>query len=410
MREKMERREFVRGCAAAAASAAFAFPRPLPARTQGRSSNACRAYVADLQKRIPDLMRAGGVPGASVALISNGEVIWSQGFGVRDAKTGAPADARTVFEVGALSRLVSACAVLSLSKAGKLGLDENLCRYLPPDYVRANYFVNYLTARQLFTDPHHLLGSVPGKTPCGGKEGAPLPSGYTYVKGFTYLEAVVERVTGQPFPAFVRASVLEPFGMFDSSFAWQKSYAETAGSGHSGGAVTMTLRRRYALWPAGKQASFDKKYSDLKIPAAAGGLYTTANDLARFVVGLMQRYRRAGARSLTDFLKAPDPAANKKAGDPMGKKAGDPAAKSATKTPERPPSRDGDEDDWNFIWRAQKAQPNDLFRMEGNPGPFHGLAAVREKSGVVVLANGGGGGKLFDELTRPLRDSLSPPC
>jgi CubicO group peptidase (beta-lactamase class C family) len=204
----------------------------------------CKAYVADLQRRIPELMKNAGVPGAAVAVISNGSVLWAQGFGVRSIVTRAPVEPETVFEVGALSKLISAYAVLLLSNAGKLSLDESLCKYLRDDYARGNPDVNYLTARQLFTDPNRLLSSPPGKSHCG--KGEARRRSYTYVKGFAYLEAAIEHVTSQPYAGFVRANVLEPFGLSDSSFVWQDSYARTESSGHfPGGKVGMTLREKY---------------------------------------------------------------------------------------------------------------------------------------------------------------------
>lgn len=400
MPERVSRRLFIRRgvaagvCAGLPARLAAAQTRPPTSQTQPVGPpSACKAYLANLQKQIPELMRAGGVPGAAVAVIGNGEVVWSQGFGLRSNETRAPVEARTVFEVGGLSRLVSAYAVLSLSNAGRLRLDENLCRYLPPDYVRANPFVNYLTARRLFTDPHNLLNSMPGRTPCD-KEGAPLPAGYTYVQGFSCLEAAIQNVTGQPFPAFARAAVLEPFGMSDSSFVWESPYAGTASKGHfRSGKVGMTLRDKYRVLPAGEKAKFDKKYADLKIPASAGGLYTTAPDLAGFIAGLIQKHRSGNERGLLPFLKFPSRTA---------KGAKNPSVDSD--------SAGGNEDDWNFIWRGQNARPHDLFKMAGNPGVFNCMAAVKRKGGFVLLTNSGAGGRLFEELRKSLEDPKSPLC
>ena len=64
--------------------------------------------MVDLQKSVPRYMRQYSVPGAAIALIREGKVIWMQGFGLADVASGRAVDADTVFNVGSISKTVTA--------------------------------------------------------------------------------------------------------------------------------------------------------------------------------------------------------------------------------------------------------------------------------------------------------------
>jgi CubicO group peptidase (beta-lactamase class C family) len=70
--------------------------------------------IARLERSIPRLMEAGNVPGLSIALIRDAELVWHKGFGVRNTATKSPVTDDTVFEAASLSKPVFAYAVLKL--------------------------------------------------------------------------------------------------------------------------------------------------------------------------------------------------------------------------------------------------------------------------------------------------------
>ena len=61
------------------------------------------ASLDALERRIPELMRAGDVPGLQIAVIRGGRAVWRHAFGVRDAASNAPVGDDTVFEAASLS-------------------------------------------------------------------------------------------------------------------------------------------------------------------------------------------------------------------------------------------------------------------------------------------------------------------
>ncbi len=66
--------------------------------------------IARLEARLPTLMKEANVPGLSVALLRDGELVWQRGFGLKNAQTGDPVTDATVFEAASLSKPVFAYA------------------------------------------------------------------------------------------------------------------------------------------------------------------------------------------------------------------------------------------------------------------------------------------------------------
>jgi CubicO group peptidase (beta-lactamase class C family) len=85
-----------------------------------RLSDPIDEVVADLEDYIPERMREGDVPGLAIALIRDGEVVWTEGFGVANTITREPVRPETAFEVASNSKVVTAYTALRLVEEGKL--------------------------------------------------------------------------------------------------------------------------------------------------------------------------------------------------------------------------------------------------------------------------------------------------
>src|SRR5215208_6511171 len=75
---------------------------PISSKTNPKGAH----FVKNLEKLILRLMKDADVPGLSVAIVSNGEVVWHGGFGVKNAETKEPISENTVFEAASLSKTV----------------------------------------------------------------------------------------------------------------------------------------------------------------------------------------------------------------------------------------------------------------------------------------------------------------
>ena len=106
---------------------------------------------------IPELMDRFGVPGVSVAVIDDFEVVWAKGYGVADIETGARVDAGTLFQAASISKPVAAMATLVAVEDGHFALDDDINGILTTWQVPANGY----TGTRLVT-PRGLLSHTAG--------------------------------------------------------------------------------------------------------------------------------------------------------------------------------------------------------------------------------------------------------
>src|SRR5215472_17519246 len=227
-----------------------------------------KTTIAALQKRLPELMKGANVPGVSLALIRDGKTFWSQGFGVRDAKSGQPVTEDTIFEAASLSKPVFAYGVLKLVDQGKLDLDKPLSKYLSPPYIEGDDRLDKITARYVLS---HRTG-FPNWRGDGNALTIRFTPGerFSYSgEGFVYLQKVVERVTSKALNDYMAEAVFVPLRMKSSSYVWRDDYDRRTATGHDGDGQT-------------------REKSKPKEANAAASLHTTAADYALFVEAVMK--------------------------------------------------------------------------------------------------------------------------
>ncbi len=250
-------------------------PTPLP-------GEALAAHVAWLDEHLPALMRETRVPGVSIAILQRGEVAWSRGFGVRDARSGEVVTTETVFEAASMSKPVLALIAMQLVQERSLDLDRPLVDYLGHDYLAGQPDHRRITARMALSHRTGLPNWREGYAEMGGPlmlEFAP-GSEYTYSgEGVLFLQRAIEAITGQPLDQLAQERLFAPLGLTRTSFAWTEVIERDLASGHR------------------EDGSF-KERTRYRSPNAAYSLYTTPSEYARLMLTL-QRPGLLGERALT---------------------------------------------------------------------------------------------------------------
>lgn len=198
-----------------------------------RLSDPVDAVVADLEDYIPARMREAGIPGLAIALIRDGEVVWTEGFGVANTITGEPVTPETVFEVASNSKVVTAYTALRLVEQGKLSLDEPLSAYLTQPWLPPSEYGDQITLRHLAShssglpDNSDSLFSV-------DKSIAFEPGSSFYYSGVgaMYMQEAIEQVTGKSLEDAARELVFEPLDMTSSSFVNSAAIKPHMANGH----------------------------------------------------------------------------------------------------------------------------------------------------------------------------------
>lgn len=186
-------------------------------------------FLADL----PRQMQALGVPGIGIAVVEQGEPVWSRGFGVAHAGLGTPITDDTLFEVASLSKPVFAYLALLLVDRGELSLDRPLVEYLRPDYLGHGSWVDAITARDVL---RHSTGLPDWRKDPAHEALVPAVAPGTRIdysgEAFFWLQRVVETITGESLDESMQRLLFGPAGMGDSSYAWSPGMAARSVHGH----------------------------------------------------------------------------------------------------------------------------------------------------------------------------------
>jgi CubicO group peptidase (beta-lactamase class C family) len=184
--------------------------------------------VTDLESYIRDYMGEQRIPGLAIALVRDGKIAWTEGFGVANVITGKPVTADTLFEVASNGKVLTAYIALRLVHQGVLSLDTPLNDYLPEPWLPASEHRGAITLRHVLS---HSSGLGHGAF---SRESLFAPSrGYSYsAVGFLYLQAVLEQVTGQSLESLAQDLLFAPLGMASSSYVNREDLTARTANGH----------------------------------------------------------------------------------------------------------------------------------------------------------------------------------
>jgi CubicO group peptidase (beta-lactamase class C family) len=190
------------------------------------------------------------IPGAAVALVHEGRVIFSQCYGYADTEKKVPMTEDTYFMVGSLTKSFTALAVLKLIEQGKIDPEVDIKKYIPDFSIRKFYdgeapiTVNHLlthtsglmidyyarfTSEKKYSDTE-LLSQLKNEYLCF-KPGSACK--YSNV-GYRLLSMIIEQVTDVPFENYLENEVFKPLGMNMSSFDYTDGMALHMSKGHNG--------------------------------------------------------------------------------------------------------------------------------------------------------------------------------
>jgi CubicO group peptidase (beta-lactamase class C family)/D-alanyl-D-alanine dipeptidase len=243
--------------------------------------------IEKVKKAIRYEVQQKKLPAFSIALVDDQTNVWSDGFGFQDAEKTIPATADTVYRVGSVSKLFTDIAVMQLVDQGDLDLDQPVTNYLPT-FAPENTSGVPITLRQLMSHQAGLVRESPvgnyfdPSEPTLAATVASLNQTSTVYKPTTKTKysnaavavvgAVLESRLDTSHPERVRTSILDPLGMKSSSFE-----------------VTANIQPHLAT---GWMWTYDNRRFEapdfLLGTGPAGNMFSSANDLAKFIACLFR--------------------------------------------------------------------------------------------------------------------------
>ena len=210
------------------------------------------------------------IPGASLAIIKDGKIIYSQMYGVSDLQSGMPITEKTLFEAGSITKSVFAFAVMRLVERGILELDQPLHELLTFEEVSHDERYRIITAR-------HVLCHQTGLPNWGKRDSTghfnllfTPGTGFGYSgEGYEYLKRVIEHITGKNMSQILNEEFFIPLKLTGLYFKGSEYIKKYSAHGH-----------------------IDLKPTDIRViekPMMAFSLVTEARAFANFMLGLRNK-------------------------------------------------------------------------------------------------------------------------
>jgi CubicO group peptidase (beta-lactamase class C family) len=266
---------------------AWLFPAMLPLLSGCLSSSnpvpgPLPATVADGQAFVKQVQADTKAASISVALVGRQGELWAEAFGQADRGASRAATPATLYGAASVSKMFATAAVMHLVGQGRLSLDEPVVTYLPAFTMPLDPRCQDVTVRMLINHssglPTHELRVVTlAPNPGYGaqmladmqSQRLAYPPGTLNAynnEGFTLVQSLVQAVSGQDYPAYVRQNLLVPLGMDVSQF--MDTPLPAAG-----------FARAYD--DTGARPAYDfNQYG-------SGGLFTTPGELSHFAIMAM---------------------------------------------------------------------------------------------------------------------------
>lgn len=227
-------------------------------------------------------MNKGAIGSAAIAIMDNGKIVYSEGFGMADRELSIPVTKTTIFNIGSVSKVYAAAAIMLLVDEGKVDLDKPVTTYLP-EFSMADKRFRDITVRMTLNHTSGIPGTT-GANNFGYKfnqdvyqdtlanlaqsnlKHRPGEMAIYCNDGFTLAEMIVAKVSGQSFMEFLTTRIFTPLGL-----------------NNTGASVGQRLEK--GVTPAmyfPPNAVVSEPLEVLSV-LGAGGLSSSAEDLCRFV-------------------------------------------------------------------------------------------------------------------------------
>jgi D-alanyl-D-alanine carboxypeptidase len=222
-------------------------------------------------------------PGVSIAIVQDGKIVYSKGYGLADVENKVPAAPETVYQIGSVTKQFTSMIVMMLEAEGKLKISEPVRSYMPelPESwkdVTLRHLLTHTSGIKSYTavpefgkkmrDPIDGKGFLEwiGPMPLDTKPGEKWEYNNS---AYFVLGLLIEKLEGKPYREVLKKRILEPLGMTHTDMNDPSDIVPHRAHGYS---PVLTLTN--AL------------YIDMSWPYAAGSMISTVEDLAKWDAAL----------------------------------------------------------------------------------------------------------------------------
>lgn len=229
-------------------------------------------------------MESDHIVGLSAAVILNGKVIWTKGFGYADLENKIAMTPQTVVNIGSITKTFTALALMQLNERGKIDIDKPLAAHLPQFHPkdRPGITAKQVTIKSVITHTSGIQSDIWKNSDLGSGKYTDVPDfiNQTYLlypagmaglysnAGYNILGNLIKTISHEDYPDYIHRHIFAPLGMIHSGFAMDK------------------LQHRSKIYAYGQNF---KTYELRDI--ASGGIYADMADFAKYAAALLKAYR-----------------------------------------------------------------------------------------------------------------------
>ena len=246
----------------------------------GQPSKTNAELFGKVDKLLADIYRPNET-GATALIARNGTVIYKKALGMANLELNVPMQVDNVFRIGSISKQFTAVAILQLQEQGKLGLQDDITKFIP-DYPTHGYTItveqllNHTSGIKSYTDMKEWDDQAQRKdfTPAAlvdyfknqPMDFSPGTKWQYNNSGYLLLGYIIEKVSGKTYPQYIVDNIFKPLGMTNSYY----------------GDHLPIIKNRVSGYEPAKDGVANTDFLSMTQPYAAGSLLSTVEDLFKW--------------------------------------------------------------------------------------------------------------------------------
>ncbi|MFO0940022.1 MAG: serine hydrolase domain-containing protein [Pirellulales bacterium] len=243
-----------------------------------------QAKLAEISSSMKKFVDEGKIAGAVTLIADKDKVVQVDVVALADVASNRPMRRDTIFRIASMTKNVTAMALLRLVALGKLRMDDHVSKYIPAfanPKLKSGEAARDVTIAEVVMHSAGLAGSsglsgdrtLEAEVNAIGAKPLEFAPGtkWQYSSGLTVAGRLIEIASGQEYAEHLRATIFEPLGMKDTTFTLTAAQAQRLATTYRPGSAPGTLEAVEIPDPTVK-----------RMPNPSGGLYSTADDMAKF--------------------------------------------------------------------------------------------------------------------------------
>lgn len=259
-----------------------------------------QSYEKELDQFLNNYYKNKNVPSISAGISFRGKITWLKAEGFSDIENNVPATPKSIYRIASISKSITAVAIMQLYEQKKISLDDDVRKYLPWFPKKKWKF----TIRQLLShtagirtyhgdefDNKLYFRTTKDAINFIAQDSLEFEPGTNFLYttlGYNLLAGVIESVTGQSYPDYMRVNIFQPCGLTNTNYEYHPQIVPNRAHGYE--------RNSYRILQ-------NSPLADLSVKFAGGGIISTAEDLLRFANGIL--YGKLIKKSTIDTMLVP---------------------------------------------------------------------------------------------------------